>query len=64
MLWKATVDLILMKHTQSIGCKDMRFEITEEEKIIIDKIKPWLGHHAQLKDDAPREIKDMQLAYS
>ena len=38
----------------------MRFGIPEEEKRMIEKIKPWVGHHAQLKDDAPQEIKDMQ----
>ena len=30
---------------------------TEEMKMLIDKVRPYLNEHAELPDDAPEEIK-------
>ena len=37
---------------------------TEEMKMLIDKVRPYLNEHAELPDDAPEEIKKAGEEYN
>jgi len=36
----------------------MRYIIPENEKRMMEEVEPWLDKHANVKEDAPQEIKD------